>query len=215
MPRLLSCPFCRELFGADEGPRCPHCDLPLVALDKLPPSAEALAEEPLVPADPPEDQRQNWLYSGRGRGLLFCLAAVGLLLFFSPWVSLERPDPVVWSGFDLARGNLGFLWGGAIGWFLLLPLVATRRSVTELRGIRVIAFTFAVMTFGEGLLLLLRPPVENAYFSARLDYRWGLYASTAVSLLAAFVALRLGGSLQDLRDLQAAPERRGPGDPLH
>ena len=146
---------------------------------------------------------------------MFGLVGLGFMLFFAPWVSLERPDPVVWSGFDLARGNLGFLWGGAVGWFLLLPLVATRRSVTELRGIRVIAFTFALMTLGEALLLLLRPPVENAYFSARLEYQWGLYASACVSLLASAVALRLGGSLEDLRDLDPPPEPRGPGDPLH
>jgi len=216
MSRLLSCPFCREIFPENEGPRCPACDLPLVDPHRLPPSAEARAEEPQRPIDPPEDVRQSWFYWRRGRGPLLGLAIVGLGLFFAPWVRLGRPDPVALSAFDLARGNLGFLWGGAVGWFILVPLVASRRSVSELRGARVIAFTFSIMTVCECALLFFRPPQDYAYFSAELETAWGLGASALISVLGAAWSLMLGGSLRDLRDLgDGGPNDRRPGEAVH
>jgi hypothetical protein len=129
------------------------------------------------------------------------LATLGLALFFSPWVSLSRPDEVLLSGLDLARGNAGWLWGGAIGWFILLPLVFTRRTVTALRGIRIICAMFAAMTLGEVVLLLVRRPNEQSYFSYGVDYEWGLYASGAVALAALIVAIRLGGRADDRNHL--------------
>lgn len=216
--RLLACPFCRELFDQTEGPRCPTCDLPLVALHTLPLSEEARAEAAARgELDPPEDQDLGWLYPRRGRALLLGLAALGLGAFFLPWVSLERPDPVALSGFDLARGNAGWLWGGAIGWFLLLPLVVTRRTVSELRGVRVIAVTFSVMTLFETALLYFRPPTGHTYFGYGLEWALGLYGSALLSLLATLVSLRLGGSLEDLRDLPGAGSLgdRAPGETLH
>ncbi len=198
MPRLLACPVCRELFGDDEATTCRVCGVELVPMDKLPPSAEALAEAPYVP---PEDRTLHVWFWRRGRGALLLLAALGLALFFCPWVSLSRPDEVLLSGLDLARGNAGWLWGGAIGWFILLPLVFTRRTVTALRGIRIICATFAAMTLGEVVLLLVRRPTEQVYFSYGVDYVWGLYASGAVALAALIVAARLGGRLDDRSDL--------------
>lgn len=217
MSRLLSCPFCRELFSSDEGPRCPGCDLPLVDLNELPPSLEAQAEAALLgELDPPEDQRQSWLYWGRGRGPLIVLAALGLAAFFAPWISIEHPESITFSGFDLARSRAPWLWGGAIGWFLLIPLVVSRRSVNELRGVRVIATTFALMTLGETALLHFRPPEEHSYFRHELSTAWALAASAVLSALAALVAARLGGSLTDLRDLDGATSATArSGEPLH
>ena len=218
MARLLACPFCRELYGEKEGPRCPTCDIPLVPMASLPLSAEALAEASARgEVDPPEDRRLGFLYLGRGRGALLGVAAIGLALFFSPWVSLERPDEVTLSGFDLARGSAGWLWGGAIGWFLLVPLALSRRSVNELRGLRVIAVTFALMTLGETILLFAKPPSGHQYFGYGLSWAYGLYASALVSALGAVIGIRLGGALEDLRDLPgAAPlgDRR-PGEAVH
>lgn len=200
MARLLACPFCRELFDDREASRCPQCDLPLVPMERLPLSAEALEEEG-APHLPPEHRPLGTWFLGRGRGALLALAVAGAALFFMPWVELTHAHEVTLRGYDLARGNAPWLWGGAIGWFLLVPLLLSRRTVADLRGVRVIAATFSAMTLGEAAMLLLRPPAEHGYVSYGLEYTWGLYASAVVSAAAIAVAVRLGGRLEDLRDL--------------
>lgn len=199
--RLLACPFCRELYTRDESTRCPQCDLPLVPMERLPLSLDAQAEQDARPYVPPEYRRLSPWFWRRGRGVVAALALCGLGLFFAPWVHLTHADEVTLRGFDLARGNATWLWGGAVGWFLSVPLVLSRRSVVDLRGIRVIAATFAAMTLVEVGFLLVRPPAEHGYFSYGLAYAWGLYASGVVSLVAVVAALRLGGRVEDLRDL--------------
>lgn len=201
MAEILSCPFCRELFSEDEGRCCPDCDLPLVPLHRLPLSQAGREEAALDGVEPPQDQRLPWNYVGRGRGWLVLLSGLGLLFFFLPWVSLERPDLITLSGADLASSNAPWLWGGAVGWFLIIPLVFSRRSVNQLVGIRIICSFFCILTAGEATLLLLRPPEEHGYFSTGLNYEWALYGSLLTSLLATALAARLGGSLADFRDL--------------
>ncbi len=217
MGELLSCPFCRELFAEEEGPLCPECELPLVPLHQLPLSLDALAELE-GSSDPPEDQRLPPLYLGRGRGLMLLLSVAGLALFFQPWITLTRPDAMSLSGHELAGAHAPWLWGGAVAWFILIPLLLSRRSVNELRGIRVIATLFAAMTLGEATMLLFNAPVDHGYFSAGLGYAWGLYASCLVAGLGLVVALRLGGSLEDFRDLPVENSQAcGPqaGESLH
>lgn len=192
MARLLACPFCRELFDERETSRCPQCDIPLVSMERLPPPPEELADEDR-PFVPPEFRRLSPWHWQNGRGALVLLALLGGALFFAPWVNLTRVDEVTLRGFDLARGNVPWLWGGALGWFLLVPLVASRRRLVELWGIRVIAATFAAMTLLEVGMLLLRPPRDHSYFAYGVEYAWGLYLSGVVSLAAIGVALRLGG----------------------
>lgn len=218
MGELLSCPFCRELFAADEGPKCPDCGLPLVALHQLPLSLEGQAEAALEQVDPPEDQTLPVFYLRRGRGVLPALSAVGLGLFFAPWVSLMRPDEITLSGFDLATANAPFLWGGAVAWFLLIPLVISRRTLNQLIGVRIIATLFSLMTAGEAVLMLVFPPAEHSYFATGLAYEYGIYLSLLVSLLAAGCAVRLGGSLSDLRDVPvqlSAEQTRRPFEAIN
>lgn len=191
---LLACPFCRELYGDDEAERCPNCDIGLVPLASLPPSAEALADET---PEAPEDQRFEFFFLGAGRGLGLFLSLLGLTCFFLPWFSLTRPDPIGLSGFDLARGNAPWLFGGALGFALNIPLLLSRRSLYELTGIRAVAFTFALMTACEVIVLVLKPPLETAYFSVGLSQELGLYASALVSAIAAVVCLRLGGAREN------------------
>lgn len=195
MARLVACPFCRELFDEREVERCPDCGLPVVPLERLPPVPEALADEdrPFVPEENRPLGFWTWRY---GRGPLLCLALLGAALFFAPWVTLTRADDVTLRGFDLARGNAPWLWGGALGWFLMVPLVLSRRTRAHLWGVRVIAATFAAMTAGEAALLLARPPADPSYFSYGVEYTWGLYASGLVSLVAVAVAARLGGKIE-------------------
>lgn len=218
MARLLGCPFCRELSTEGERTHCETCGVKLVPMEKLPPSAEALAEQAAAEqATPPEFRRLPWYYPGRGRGLLFGLAVAGLLAFFSPWVVITQPSDVTLSGFDLARGQAGWLWGGAVGWFLTLPLVASRRSLVELRGVRVVLVTFALMTLAETVLLLALPPRQSPYVQTQFSYAWGLYASLVLSVAASVTAARLGGRLDDLRDLSHVMPagETSDGHPVH
>ena len=145
----------------------------------------------------PEDEPLAWSYWGRGRGALLVLSALGLALFFAPWVRIELPEIAVRSGFELARGRAGWLWGGATGWVVLLPLVWTRRTIYKLRGVRPIAVAFAAMTLGEIALMVALPP-RGRYVPVEIHWAYGLYASALVSLGATLSAALLGGSLPPL-----------------
>jgi hypothetical protein len=213
MAALLACPFCRTMYRRGEGKTCTVCGVALVPFERLPPSADALAEEPLVPVMP-EDELLPWSYFPRGRGALLLLSAVGLACFFLPWVRIELPETALRSGFDLARGRAGWLWGGATGWLVLLPLVSTRRTIYKLRGIRPIAIAFSAMTAGEILLMMALPP-RGRYVPVEIHWALGLYASLAVSLAATGVALVLGGSVPSLPVAPRADDGHGKRRTLH
>jgi hypothetical protein len=205
MAALLACPFCRTLYRRGEGTTCNVCGVALVPLARLPPSADALAEEPLVPVMP-EDELLPWSYWRRGRGAVLGLAVLGLALFFVPWVRIELPEVALRSGFELARGRAGWLWGGATGWLVLIPLVGSRRTIYKLRGIRPIAVAFSAMTLGEVALMLAMPP-RARYVPVEIHWAFGLYASALVSLLATGFAVVLGGALPPLpARVEDAPE---------
>jgi len=220
--KLLACPFCRSLHaeGETDG-TCPDCGVALQPMEKLPPSLDVVSEE--VASGqwvPPEERTLPWWYAGRCRGLLLLLAVVGIALFFAPWVEMSRPELVSLRGFDLARGRAGWLWGGAVGWFVLIPLVATRRSVVAMRGVRIITALLAAMTLGEVVTMVALPPGGSGLVPVSFSWGWGLYASGAVSILAAVLGARFGGNLDGLAspldgssdaDAAGAP----PGELLH
>ena len=205
MTRLLACPFCRQLFGADEGHvRCPDCGLDLRPLERLPPSEEAKRPEDYVA---PEDRRLPAAYLRRGRGLLLVMGLLGLGSFFEPWILMRHPYDAVLSGFDLARGSAGWLWAGPVAWFVLLPLVWTRRTIAQMQGVRLICALFCSVTVLDVVMLWVIPshsgPLPIAYSSA-----WGTYASLLVGIAGIFVSARFGGNLNDLR---ALPHTDGHG----
>ncbi len=208
MAALLACPFCRTLYRRGEGTQCNVCGVTLLPFERLPPSADALAEEPLVPVLP-EDEQLPWTYWRRGRGPLLACAVLGIACFFLPWVRIELPETALRSGFDLARGRAGWLWGGVTGWLVLLPLVLTRRTIYKLRGIRPIAVAFSAMTLGEVALMAAMPP-RGRYVPVEIHWAFGFYASALVSLLAASVSVVLGGSLPPLPDARATGARSEP-----
>ncbi len=174
------------------------CGVKLVPFERLPPSADALAEdEPPLEPTLPEDVVRPWNEFDRGRGALVLLAAVGLALFFAPWVEIRMPEDEIRSGFELARGRAGFLWGGACAFFVLIPLVWTRRTITALRGVRPVCAVFSVMTLGEVSMLVWFSP-QPGRVPLEFHWAWGLAASGAVSFVAFLISLRLGGSLPPL-----------------
>jgi hypothetical protein len=176
--QLLSCPFCRELFESGEHTRCPECDVVLKPLSELPPSYDVLEEEAVAwEQTAPEDLALPLADLGRGRGVLavLCLASLGVFFF--------------------ARGALGWLWGGAVAWFVMLALIATRRSIRQMRGVRAVLALFAAMTMMEVVLLFVLSPRSSG--GVRFDYTWtfGVYGALALSVLGVVSALRFGGSV--------------------
>ncbi|MES1173963.1 MAG: hypothetical protein ABUL62_06505 [Myxococcales bacterium] len=221
MARLLACPFCRSLFPSAEAGQCPECGVKLVPMDNLPASLDVAADEQEAGEIVLPEQRQlPWNYFGSNRGALLAVAALGLLLFFSPWVELRMPEESVRSGFDLARGRAGWLWGGAAGWFVTLPLVWTRRTIQRLRGIRLVTALFAAMTLIEAGMLLSTPPQPSHHVPLEIVWRWGIFASLANAVLGIVIAARLGGDLRHLPRIvtdisNPDPRETSSGETLH
>jgi hypothetical protein len=187
---LVACPFCRELFDLRERTSCAVCGVALVAMDKLPPSADAQGMgEPLVLAD---EKRVPFTYLGRGRGLLATLALLGLAAFALPWVSVTLPDIVSYTGMDLGR-RLGWAWAPGVAWFVLFPTVLSRRSLRQMRGARLAAAFLAAFPGLTALLLLARPPHASHGVPLRFTFGVGLYATMVLSALSVGVSLTFGG----------------------
>jgi hypothetical protein len=167
-------------------------------MHQLPPSLDARIEA-LERGEEyhPDHDLLPQTYLGRGRGALFALSVAGLALFFAPWVVMTKPEEFTFSGFDLARWNVGWLWGGAVGWFVMIPLVLTRRTRRKMRGARVIGVTLSCLTLIETVVLRLFPPAGHRYLPVEIGFAWGLYASALVSAMGIFFAARWGGSQGD------------------
>ena len=150
-------------------------------------------------------EKLPWTYTGRNRALLLVLAAAGLALFFAPWVHESAPELRVLSGYGLARLT-GFFWAPAVAWFVLFPLVLTRRSVYKMRGARVaVAFLAGMALVTVGVLLAHPPRPRPSALCASIG-QWGIYAAGGVALLAVVAAFGFGGRLDDIPTRQI---RRG------
>lgn len=194
---LLACPFCREMFEDGEATTCPLCGMALTPFDKLPPSLDAHAEDGGVPTMP-ETEKLPLTYLGRGKGLLLAVALIAFPLFFLPWIHLTSPYTEELSAFDLSRHRLGWLWADAVAWIVLVPTVLSRRSIVQMRGARVAAAFLSAIPAISTLILLAKPP-HGTLFTVRFSYGMPLYATLAVSLIGVVLALRLGGSTDDIR----------------
>lgn len=214
---LRACPFCRTLYRSDEGDSCVECGVALVPMHSLGLSHDAELED-AEPPRLPEHEPLAWYELGHGRGALMALCVLGLCLFFVPWVEVIRPDSVVRSGYDLARGRAGWLWGGASGYLVLLPLTFTRRTVAQLRGVRLVCVLLASLTLCEAAMLMLLPPRGHGLVPVAIEWQAGLYASAAVSLLATIAGALLGGALPPLPaaiEKSPAPVHAQNGRTLH
>lgn len=196
MAGLYACPFCREMFEAGEARACPSCGLKLEEISRLPPSYEAQQEEPDEPI-PPHMEALPWSYAGRGRGLLLALAALGLAAFFAPWVHETAPELRDLSGFGLAQ-RLGWMWAPAVAFFVMIPLVVTRRSIHRMRGARVaVAFLAAIALLSVALRMAFTP-AGSVLRPVRFTWGFGLYATGGIALLVLLASARFGGRLDDI-----------------
>jgi hypothetical protein len=196
MSDLVACPFCRQMFEPNEASACPDCGLGLRDLRKLPPSYDAKIEYPEEPV-PPHMETLPWTYLGRNRALLLVLAVAGFAAFFAPWVQETAPEIRVLSGFGLARLR-GFFWAPAVAWFVLFPLVLTRRSIYKMRGARVAVGFLAGTVLVTVASLLTHPPAPRHLVPVHTEWQWGIFVAGAIALTAVLAALGFGGRVDDL-----------------
>jgi hypothetical protein len=210
---LLACPFCREIYEVSEAESCPVCGVVLKQLHDLPPSFETreqLAAE--WESTAPADRELPWWSLGRGRGALVVTSALGLAAFFAPWIVMTRPDLMTLSGFDLT-GSRGFWFGGgAVGWFLNIPLVLSRRSINQMRSVRIIVTLFAGLTACQAALLWLLAPTDSLVPVA-YDWGWGFHSSTALSAVGALLGVTFGGRMPEPPAAPLDPQKTEPDEP--
>jgi len=187
---LIACPFCREMFTADEAGKCPTCGLDLSPVSKLPASYEVAMEEAAPVA--PEWETLPWWTWQRGRGALALLGVGGAICFFVPWVHVRTPEIATLSGFDIAR-VLGWVWGCLVAWLTLVPTALSRRSIGKMRGARLAAAFLVAVPLVTTTVLMLRPPRGTTLVPVRFEYEAGIYATMALAIVGLVVALRFGG----------------------
>jgi hypothetical protein len=183
------------MFDRQETSACPVCGIQLQSLEKLPP-APTLLHELEDDGIPPEPQHVPFevTFAGRGRGAMVALGILGLVLFFSPWIHLVLPYVDDLSGFDLARRG-GWSWGAAVAWVVMVPTVASRRTIAQLRGARFAAAFLSLIPIVTLSILLLFPP-QRGIVPVRFTYGWPFWATFVVSTAATLVGARLGGRIE-------------------
>jgi hypothetical protein len=192
---LVACPFCREIFEEGEETHCPVCSIELTSFAKLPRSANV--EDDGVPLAPEQELLPS-TYMARGKGVLAVLGLAGIGLFFLPWIRMSLPYELAITGFDIARGRLGWVWAAGVAWLVLLPTVLSRRSILQMRGARVAAAFLSAIPAMTVTILVARPP-KGGVIPLRFEYGWPLWATLLVSLASLAVALRFGGRVDDIK----------------
>lgn len=193
---LLACPFCRQLFPSGEAATCPECGIALSPLAKLPPSHDALAEEP-PEVVPPHMVVLPWTYFGRGRGLLAVLGLAGLAAFFGPWVVETAPNIRTYSAFEMGL-RLRWMWAAGIAYLVMVPIVLSRRTVFAMRGSRFAVGFLAAIALMTVIVRIASPQASSGFVPVRYEWGSGLYACGVIALLTIAAATRFGGELKDL-----------------
>lgn len=196
--QLVACPFCRELFSDTEATVCPHCDMVLRPLAELPPSAEAREVELLEwEQTPPQDRTLPWTYLRRGRGALLLISLFGLASVFGPWIELSKPAAYTLTGFELMRSR-GFWFGGAfVSWLVMFPLVVSRRTITQMAGVRIVLCFLAATPLCQALLLYVNAPTSKL-IPVAYTWGWGFIANGILGAVALPFAFKFGGRVDDL-----------------
>ncbi len=201
---IQACPFCREAFSRENIVKCPHCGLQLVGMDQLIPDQSLLEDdfEDLVPA---HMETLPIFYLGRGRALYLLLSVIGMVLFFSPWVYELSPENQTLTGYDLAT-RLPWIWAFPTAYFVMIPLILSRRSIYKMRGSRVAVGFLSSMALLTVLLRYFLVPASSKFRPVHIEWAWGLFASGAVAMVSLAAAVWFGGNLVDLPTNQ---KRRG------
>jgi len=113
----------------------------------------------------------------------------------------------VLRGYDLARARGTWFFGCAIGWFVMIPLVLTRRTVYKMRGVRIITAMFAALSVVESAELLLRPPHGSRFVALSFDWGWGVYATLALGVAGVALGARFGGRVDDIDAGELLPSK--------
>jgi hypothetical protein len=188
---LVACPFCREMFQEGEAKQCPLCGVELAAFEKLPPSIDALHDEDGTPRDPLAEPLPP-TYLGRGKGLIAACAAIGLALFFLPWLHMTLPNVDTYTGFEVSK-KLGWTFAAGVSWFVLIPTVLSRRSILQMRGARLAATFLAAIPTMTAAILLFHPPTGSPRVPLRFSYDWPIYVTLALGAACVIASLRFGG----------------------
>jgi len=189
---LLACPFCRELYEASEAELCPVCGVVLRPIADLPPSYEMREQQAAEwERTAPQDRALPWHHIGANRGWVIATNLVGLATFLAPWLILTKPEDVALTGLQLTSSKGFWFGGGAAAWFVNIPLVASRRTINQLRSVRIIVTLFSGLCTCQALLLLLLSPTESMV-PVEYHWGWGFYASASLGLIAAGFSAFLG-----------------------
>lgn len=84
-----------------------------------------------------------------------------------------------------------------MSWLVMLPLVLSRRTITKMRGVRIILCLFSVTPVIQSLMLGLNAPTSELV-PVEYHWGWGFYATAALGLLALPFAATFGGRIDDL-----------------
>lgn len=166
------------------------CGLTLTAYHKLP-KAEGFDPTDSEAAIAPEDERVPLGSWRHGRGPLLLLAVLGLVLFFLPWIDMQFPVVDQLSGVDLAR-RLGWTWAVPAAWFVLIPTVASRRTLRRMQSARVAVGMLAMFPGLAAATLLSRPPRGAYGLHLRFSFLWPLYGTLALSVIGLLLAVVFG-----------------------
>lgn len=163
----------------------------LVATHKLPKTQAELDEE--AARTPPDEEILPWTYPGRGRAALIALALAGLVAFLMPWVRETMPENQVLSGLELAQ-RIGWSWAPAVAWFVMIPLVLSRRSVFKMRGARVATAFLAGISLATVITRVATAPASTHLRQVRFTWGEGMWLTAAIAVVAIGVAIRFGGN---------------------
>lgn len=190
MRALMACPFCREMFQHTERRTCPTCGLALQRIDDLPPAA--VVGDELQGPIARDDLRLPLLYRGHARGVLLALSVLGLAAFFLPWAHELAPERLTMNGPALAQ-KLGTMWSPLVAWFVMLPVVLSRRTLNKMRGARIAIAFLAGMSAIASLTRIMFPPQGTQLDPHVVEWGVGLYANLVLAVAGIVFAFRFGG----------------------
>lgn len=189
---------------------CRDCDLTLVEAVRLGPSLEQSdAESASWEGGSRTERALPWRERTRAIAVLAALSIATLGVFAGcPWIEILSPYEETRTGWDLARGRLGWLWGGAIAQVVLLPLLWSRTSLAQLYGVRGICVLFASLPLVEVLFLIAKSPKSSGPVPFEYLWSWGAYLSMILSVAAMVAAARLGAPAWRAESRDPASGRR-------